>query len=56
MSGREKEFLIGANSIILQYIDIGDYSTIGAGACLTKSIPDNVVAFGVPAKVVNKFE
>jgi len=48
--------LIGANSIILQYIDIGDYSIVGAGACLTKSIPDNVVAFGVPAKVVKKFE
>ena len=32
-------------------ITIGKNSIIGAGAVVTKSIPDNVVAYGVPARV-----
>ena len=46
--------LIGTGAQILQYISIGDNSIIGAGACLTKSIPSNVIAVGVPAKVIKK--
>jgi len=46
--------LIGTGSQILQYIKVGKNSIVGAGACVTKNIPDNVVAFGVPAKVIKK--
>jgi sugar O-acyltransferase (sialic acid O-acetyltransferase NeuD family) len=46
--------LIGTGSQILQYLEIGSNSILGAGACLTKSIPDNVIAVGVPAKVIKK--
>lgn len=45
---------IGANSIILPGVTIGENSVIGAGSIVTKSIPDRVVAVGNPAKVIKK--
>ncbi len=45
---------IGAGSTILAGVNIGDNTVIGAGSVVTKSIPDNVVAVGVPCKVVRK--
>lgn len=42
---------IGAGSTILAGVEIGDNSVIGAGSVVTKSIPANVVAVGVPCKV-----
>ena len=43
---------IGGNSIISPGITIGNNVTIGAGSVVTKDIPDNVLAFGNPCKVV----
>lgn len=43
---------IGGNSIIFPGVTIGNKVTIGAGSIVTKSIPDNVFAFGNPCKVV----
>lgn len=45
---------IGAGSIILPGVTIGAGTTIGAGSVVTHDIPPNVVAFGVPCRVVNK--
>ena len=45
---------IGAGSTILAGVTIGDHSVIGAGSVLTKSIPSNVVAVGVPCKVMRQ--
>ena len=45
---------IGAGSTILAGVNIGDNTVIGAGSVVTKSIPDNVVAVGIPCKVVRK--
>ncbi|MDY5987319.1 DapH/DapD/GlmU-related protein [Sporofaciens sp. SGI.106] len=42
---------IGANVIVLPGVTIGENSVIGAGSVVTKYIPANVVAFGVPCKV-----
>ena len=42
---------IGANSVILEGITIGSNVIIGASSLVTKDIPDNVVAYGVPAKI-----
>lgn len=43
---------IGNNVIILPGVTIGNDVIIGAGAVVSKSIPDNSVAVGVPARVI----
>ncbi len=43
---------IGAGSTILAGVEIGDNTVIGAGSVVKKSIPANVVAMGVPCKVL----
>lgn len=43
---------IGARSVILMGVRIGKGAQIGAGAVVTKDIPDRAVAAGVPAKVL----
>ena len=43
---------IGAHSSIMPGVTIGKNSIIGAHSFVNRDIPDNVVAFGVPAKVV----
>lgn len=45
---------IGAGSTILAGVTIGDNSVIGAGSVVKKSIPANVVAVGVPCKVLRE--
>lgn len=46
---------IGLNSIILPNVIIGDNCVIGAGSVVTRSIPDNTVAAGIPARKVSDF-
>ena len=46
---------IGSHTTILPGVTIGKNSIIGAHSLVKKNIPDNVVAFGVPAKVIRKF-
>ena len=43
---------IGNNVILLPGVHIGNNVIIGAGAIVTKDIPDNSVAAGVPAKII----
>ena len=43
---------IGEKAIVLMGVSIGDNSVIGAGSVVTKTIPANSVAVGVPARVV----
>ena len=45
---------IGAGSTVLAGVQIGDNTVIGAGSVVTKSIPGNVVAVGVPCRVLRK--
>lgn len=42
---------IGASVTIIAGVTIGENSKIGAGAVVTKDIPANVVACGVPARI-----
>ena len=42
---------IGANATILPGITIGAKAMIGAGAVVTKDVPDGAVVFGVPSGV-----
>lgn len=43
---------IGGNVVVLPGVTIGNNVTIGAGSVVTKDIPDNVIAFGNPCKVI----
>ena len=45
---------IGAGATILAGVTIGDNSVIGAGSVVSKSIPSNVIAVGVPCKVMRE--
>ena len=41
--------LIGANALVLGRISIGDISSVGAGAVVTKDVPEDTVVVGNPA-------
>lgn len=45
---------IGAGAKIIGGISIGDNVKIGANAVVVKSLPSNVTAVGIPAKIINK--
>lgn len=49
-----KNCWIGAGAIIVPGITIGDNVVIGAGSVVTKDIPSNVVAVGVPCEILRK--
>lgn len=43
---------IGNNVLIMPGVNIGNKVIIGAGAVVTRDIPDNSVAVGIPARVI----
>lgn len=43
---------IGANVVITAGVTIGDNAIIAAGAVVTKNVPTNTIAGGVPAKII----
>ena len=43
---------IGTGAVILPRIKIGNNVIVGAGAVVTKNIPDNVLVYGNPARVI----
>ena len=45
---------IGANATITAGVTIGSGSIIGAGSVVTKDTPSNVIATGVPCKVIRE--
>lgn len=50
----EDKVWIGGGVIILPGVTIGKNSVIGAGSVVTRSIPENSVAFGNPCKVIRE--
>lgn len=47
---------IGTNAIIMPGVNIGDNVIIGCGAIVTKNIPSNSVAVGIPARVIESID
>ena len=45
---------IGSNASILAGVTIGNGAIIGANAVVTKDIPENTIAAGVPARIIRK--
>lgn len=45
---------VGAGVHIMGGVSIGQNTIIGAGSVVTKNIPDNVIAAGVPCKVIRE--
>lgn len=45
---------LGTGSTLIHQVSIGQWTTIAAGTVVFKDIPENVVAIGMPAKVVKK--
>lgn len=58
-SGRVKignNVWFGENCTVLKGVNIGDNCVIGYGSVVTKNIPSNSVAVGIPAKVICSIE
>jgi len=47
-----KNCRIGSHSVVMPGVTIGENSIVGACSLVMSDIPDNVVAHGVPARVV----
>lgn len=47
---------VGVGSCVIQCLNIGKNCMIGAGSVVVNDIPDNVTAFGCPAKVIKTHE
>lgn len=45
---------IGTGAIIMPGVTIGDNSVIGAGALVRTDIPQNSIAYGVPAQIISE--
>ena len=52
----EKNVWLGVNVMVLKGVTIGEATLIGAGSIVTQSLPPNVIAAGIPAKVLKKLQ
>ena len=52
----KKGVRLGINVTVLPGVTIGENSVIGAGAVVTKDIPPNCLAVGVPAKPIKFYK
>ena len=51
-----KNCRIGSHSVIMPGVTVGENSVIGAFSFVNGEIPDNVVAVGVPAKMIKEIK
>lgn len=50
----KKNAKVGSHSVVMPGVTIGENAVVGAFSFVNKNIPDDTVAFGVPAKPVKK--
>jgi UDP-2-acetamido-3-amino-2,3-dideoxy-glucuronate N-acetyltransferase len=48
----KKRAALGSNATILAGVTIGENAIVGAGAVVTKDVPDFAIVAGVPAKII----
>ena len=47
----KKDARIGSHSLVMPGVTVGEGSIVGAFSFVNEDIPDNAVAFGIPAKI-----
>jgi len=47
----KKNCRIGSHSVVMPGVTVGENAVVGAMSFVNKDIPDNAVAFGIPAQV-----
>ncbi|MFH1968246.1 MAG: acyltransferase [bacterium] len=52
----KKNCKIGTHSTIMPGVTVGENSIIGAYSFVNKNIPGNVIAFGIPAKIIRQIK
>ncbi len=50
----KKNCKIGTHSVVMPGVTIGENTVVGAMSFVNKDLPANVVAYGVPVKIVKK--
>jgi acetyltransferase-like isoleucine patch superfamily enzyme len=45
---------IGANVTLLPYVTVGRGALVGAGSVVTRSLPEDMIAFGAPARPIRR--
>ena len=45
---------VGGGSVLLPGVTVGANALVGAGSVVTKDVPDGVIVFGNPARVVGR--
>jgi len=48
----QKGVYVGTGAKIINQLTIGEYTIVGAGAVVAKSLPKNCTAVGIPAKPI----
>jgi len=49
-----KDVTIGMGANIIECIKIGNNTIIGAGSLVTKDLPENVIAYAIPARIIRE--
>lgn len=52
----KKNCKIGSHSVVMPGVTVGENSIVGAFSFVNKDVPKNVVAFGIPVKIVKNKE